>query len=187
MYVLANGTSIKWGPVVKINSPFQMEWKKSLAGVNSTHLCFITFLLKVGVVNFSPYCPTTEPDNLVTTKIYTSKITSVLCPEDILSSEVRGSNQVYKRCVILWAMKLCLLFAVCTCKLMSSQIWWLLSNIYIFRFIAIPSIERGLVWPCPDRGFGNRFHCHWTHWQETAQEYRYWQICCSYIQKLPDK
>lgn len=65
--------------------------------MNSTHLCFIMFLLQVGVVNFSPYYPTTEPDNLVTTKIYTSKITSVLCPEDILSSEVRGSNQVYIR------------------------------------------------------------------------------------------
>jgi len=50
---------------------------------------------QVGVVNFSPYYHTTEPDKLVTTKIFTSNIVNVLCPEDILSSEVKNSNQVF--------------------------------------------------------------------------------------------
>ena len=50
---------------------------------------------QVGVVNFSPYYQTTEPGKLVTTRISTSNIVSVLCPEDILSSEVQNSNQVH--------------------------------------------------------------------------------------------
>ena len=46
------------------------------------------------MVNFSPFYQTTEPGKLVTTKIFSSDIVSVLCPEDILSSEVKNTSQV---------------------------------------------------------------------------------------------
>jgi len=46
------------------------------------------------MVNFSPFYQTTEPDTMVTTKIFSSDIVSVLCPEDILSSEVQNTSQV---------------------------------------------------------------------------------------------
>ena len=82
------------------------------------------------MVNFSPYYPTPEPDKLVTTKIYTSKITSVLCPEDILSSEVRGSNQVRTLTMNIPRSVVEVRFG---------------DHNQLFCYIAFPSIERGVV------------------------------------------